>query len=34
MCTPLTQNRLVKQIHDYDHIPDFYSSVGATTPKS
>ena len=29
MCTPLTQNTLVKQTYDYDHTPDFHSSVGA-----
>ena len=34
MCALLTQNMLVKQTRDYDHIPDFYSSVGATALES
>ena len=33
MCAPLTQNTLVKQTRDYDHIPDFHSSVAAITLK-
>ena len=30
MCTPLTQNTLIKQTCDYDHIPDFYNLVDVT----
>ena len=29
MCAPLTQSMLVKQTRDYDHKPNFYSSIGA-----
>ena len=34
MCAQLTQNTLVKQTRDYNHIPNFHSSVGATALKS
>ena len=30
MCALLIQNTLVKQTCDYNHIPNFYSLVGAT----
>ena len=34
MCTPLIQSTQVKQTRDYDHTPDFHSSVGATALES
>ena len=34
MCVLLIQNTLVKQTRDYDHTPDFNSSVGATALES
>ena len=34
MCALLTQSTLVKQTRNYDHTPDFHSSVGATALES
>ena len=34
MCAPLTQSTLVKRTRDYDHTPDFHSSVGVTALES
>ena len=34
MCAPLIQNTLVKQTHNYDHLLEFHSSVGATALES